>query len=81
MVGVCNLTESTSAEKDILLRKRRRYSPSSSLLVRDQDIFAPSLQTPLLRRSVFQSGAVQIYPDLALGHMNDPLYLNIRKWI
>ena len=34
---------------------------------------APSSQTSLLRRSVFQSGAVQRYPYLALGPIKNPL--------
>ena len=69
MVGVASFTESTSTKKDIEFFKSPR-ARSGYLFT------APSLQTSLLRRSVFQSGAVQRYPDLALGPMKNPLYLH-----
>ena len=41
---------------------------------------ACSLQTSLLRRSVFQSHAGKRYPYLALRTMKNPLYLSFRSW-
>ena len=64
MVRAGNFTESTSTEKDIkfFMSPRARSGWLYS---------APSLQTSLLSRSAFQSGAVQTYPNPA--PMKNPL--------